>query len=129
MSIVKHPSSTVYMTDPGCDLFRNAVQLPGKRFVGGRDNAMKRNLVVCFMVVQSVCFGSVRDELERLKSLPVPEWAAVRDRILKEGPACTNELAEIRNRPQESWEVRFIASLCLERLLNDPEETDFFRNP
>ena len=90
---------------------------------------MKGSFVACLVVVQSVCFGSVRDELERLKSLPVPEWAAVRDRILKEGPACTNELAEIRNRPQESWEVRFIASLCLERLLNDPEETDFFRNP
>ena len=90
---------------------------------------MKGSFVACLVVVQSVCFGSVRDELERLKSLPVPEWAAVRDRILKEGPACTNELAEIRNRPQESWEIRFIAALCLERLLNDPEETDFFRNP
>ena len=27
--------SLVYMPDPGCDLFRNAVLLPGKRFIGG----------------------------------------------------------------------------------------------
>ncbi len=25
------------MTDPGCDLFRNAVNVPGKVFVGGHD--------------------------------------------------------------------------------------------
>ncbi len=29
--------NTVYMTDPGCDLFRNAVNVPGKVFVGGHD--------------------------------------------------------------------------------------------
>jgi hypothetical protein len=29
--------NTVYMTDPGCNLFRNAVNVPGKIFVGGHD--------------------------------------------------------------------------------------------
>ena len=29
--------TTVYMTDPGCDLFRDAVNVPGKVFVGGHD--------------------------------------------------------------------------------------------
>ena len=78
---------------------------------------------------ERIGIGSVRVELDSLKALPVPEWASIRDRILAQGTECTNELGVIRDNFQEPWQVRFLASLCLERILNDPGETEFFGTP
>ena len=90
---------------------------------------MKFSTLAFLFLFSSPCFGSVRVELDSLKALPVPEWASIRDRILAQGTECTNELGVIRDNYQEPWQVRFLASLCLERILNDPSETEFFGTP
>ena len=90
---------------------------------------MKTELVVFSTFVAATCSAGVRDELARTKEESIRAWSGIRDAILTMGPSATNELARAAADDNLDWRERFMAGVCLERLVNGQTRDDFFQNP
>ena len=90
---------------------------------------MRKAIAVLLLIVAATCSAGVRDELAKTKTESIRSWSGIRDAILAIGPSTTNELARAAADEGLDWRERFMANVCLERLVNGQRRDDFFRNP
>ena len=90
---------------------------------------MKRSTTVLLMFVVASCSAGVRDELAKTKTESIWSWSGIRDAILAIGPSATNELARVAGDENLDWRERFMAGVCLERLIQPDARNAFFANP
>lgn len=93
------------------------------------NDSMKREIAVLLLIVAATCYAGVRDELARTKEMSIRSWSDIRDAILTIGPSATNELARAAADENLDWRERFMANVCLERLIDPEIRNAFFANP
>ena len=81
---------------------------------------MKTRIVILLTFVAATCFAGVRDELAKTKETSIRSWSGIRDAILAIGPTADENL---------DWRERFMANVCLERLVNGRRRDAFFQDP
>ena len=90
---------------------------------------MKRSTTILFLFFVATCFAGVRDELAKTKETSLRSWSGIRDAILAIGPSATNDLARAAADENLDWRERFMANVCLERLVEPETRNAFFSNP
>ena len=90
---------------------------------------MKRSTTILFLFFVATCFAGVGDELAKTKEESIRSWSGIRDAILAIGPSATNDLAHAAADENLDWRERFMANVCLERLVQPDVRDAFFANP
>lgn len=90
---------------------------------------MRKRIVFLLMFVAATCFAGVEDELAKTKEASIRSWSGIRDVILAIGPSATNDLVRAAADANLDWRERFMANVCLERLVEPETRNAFFSNP